>query len=86
MAKRREKELHQLANLTGWDISNRYDYVKEFSSKIDKKDDNGWIEPGFKKGGFLDSEEGVPIGTIFLILAALILSGGLRMYWKDTKA
>jgi hypothetical protein len=55
VSKRREKELHQLANLTGWDISNRYDYVKEFASKVkdNKKEDNGWVEPDFKKGGFI---------------------------------
>lgn len=83
VVKRREKELHQLANLTGWDISDRYDYVREFAVKVKKseKDDNGWIGPDFKKGGFEDSE-GWPVGKIILLIAALILSGGLRMYWN----
>jgi hypothetical protein len=85
VVKRREKELHQLANLTGWDISGRYDYVKEFAAKVkkSKKDDNGWIEPDFEKGGFGDNE-GFPLGKITLLIAALIFSGGLKMYWNKS--
>jgi hypothetical protein len=71
VTKRREKELHQLANLTGWDISNRYDYVKEFASKVkdSKKEENGWIEPEFKKGGFMGmGDNGLDTKSIPLIL------------------
>ncbi len=84
VAKRREKELHQLANLTGWDISNRYDYVKEFASKVKKSgNDNGWIEPDFRKGGFFnDTENGFPMGKIAMLMMALFFSGGLRLYWR----
>lgn len=81
VAKRREKELHQLANLTGWDISNRYDYVKEFARKIQKndKDDNGWIEPDFKKGSFGNLGEG---DENLLVYAFLILFiGGINLFW-----
>lgn len=87
VAKRREKELHQLANLTGWDISDRYDYVEEFASKVKKSgNDNGWIEPDFKKGGFFnDFENGFPFGKLLLIIAAIIFSSGLKMYWNDLK-
>ncbi len=85
VAKRREKELHQLANLTGWDISKRYDYVKEFASKVKKSDENenGWIEPDYKKGGFQDFDEnGIPFGKIIFLVLALVFSGGLRLYSK----
>lgn len=84
VAKRREKELHQLANLTGWDISGRYDYVKEFASKVKKSGNgNGWIEPDFKKGGiFDDSDTGFPLGKVGMLLLVLIFSGGLKLYCR----
>ncbi|MBL4654510.1 MAG: DUF2330 domain-containing protein [Bacteroidia bacterium] len=45
--KRREDELHQLASLTGWDVSKYSDYVDEFARKIKSKK-GGWIEGDFK--------------------------------------
>ncbi len=49
---RREKELQQLASLTGWDIAEYDDYLAEIAKKIKSKpEENGWIEEdNFKNG------------------------------------
>ena len=79
VTKRREKELHQLANLTGWDISDRYDYVREFANKV-KKNDNGWIEPDFKKGSLGDFD-GLALKDLMIYVFLILFIGGLNAFW-----
>lgn len=43
VAKRREKELEQLAELTGWDVSKHQKYVQEYAALADKNPE-GWID------------------------------------------
>lgn len=53
LVERRQKELDELASLTGWDVSQYPDYVQEYASLIEG---GQWIEPEFdntEKNSFL---------------------------------
>ncbi len=42
---RREKELNELSNLTGWDKSKYAYYIQEYASKVKKNNNHEWFEP-----------------------------------------
>lgn len=80
--KRREKELNELASLTGWDVAENSNYLSEFAKKINKpsRDDNGWIGNDFKNGsiglGFgYDENENNGFGGNMLLLIGIGMFG-----------
>lgn len=52
--RRREKELNELASLTGWNVADNSNYLTEFAKKIKKptNNSNGWIDNNFNNGSF----------------------------------
>lgn len=49
--RRREKELNELASLTGWSNAENGQYLKEIASKIKpRNNNNGWIDDNFENG------------------------------------
>ncbi len=57
VATRRQKELDELASLTGWDVSQHKSYVEEYA-KLSKKQEGSWIDVNdfgvFPSGNFSD--------------------------------
>ena len=84
VVQRREKEIQQLASLTGWAVADHQYYVREYASKIKGDNSNGWIENNFNRNSIIPIGGGGPGGCgpggLFAIVFILMtLVTGWRM-------